>query len=293
MGVVRIIKHILEHPFASRHKARAVSNFVSFQLKKRISSDIRAYDWINGLKLFAGPGMTGVTGNLYCGLYEYEDMTFLLHFLRNYDLFVDIGANHGVYSILAAGIPGSGVHAFEPIPSTSRRFRNNIKLNRLEDLIVLHPYALGSQNQTVQMRTDLDTMNHISTEKDSGPVVNIEVRILDEVLAGKSPSLLKIDVEGYESEVLKGSNAILSNPALKAIIIEMNSSGEKYGTSDASLESLIISHGFAPHRYDPSTRIMRPGKRSNGTNEIYVRDVEFVSTRLKKGKRVEIWGEEI
>lgn len=47
--------------------------------------------------------MTGATGNWYCGLQEYEDMSFVLHALRPGDLFVDVGANIGSYSILAAG----------------------------------------------------------------------------------------------------------------------------------------------------------------------------------------------
>ena len=48
--------------------------------------------------------MTGATGNIYCGLYEFLDMAFLLHFLRNGDLFGDIGSNIGSYTVLATGL---------------------------------------------------------------------------------------------------------------------------------------------------------------------------------------------
>ena len=52
----------------------------------------RIFDWIEGSKLAARNGMTGATGNIYCGLHEFVDMAFLLHLLRPSDLFVDVGA---------------------------------------------------------------------------------------------------------------------------------------------------------------------------------------------------------
>lgn len=51
--------------------------------------------------------MTGATGNIYVGLHEFEDMAFLLHVLRRTDLFVDVGANIGSYTILAGGAAGA------------------------------------------------------------------------------------------------------------------------------------------------------------------------------------------
>ncbi len=60
--------------------------------------------WIGGTRLAARRGMTGLTGNIYAGLHEFADMAFLLHFLRPSDLFADVGANVGSYTILASGV---------------------------------------------------------------------------------------------------------------------------------------------------------------------------------------------
>jgi hypothetical protein len=60
--------------------------------------------------MWATSGMTGATGNLYVGLHEFEEMAFLLHFLRPGDLFADVGANVGSYTILAAVAVERGTH---------------------------------------------------------------------------------------------------------------------------------------------------------------------------------------
>lgn len=293
MGVIKVLKHILAHPLAARHKVRAISNFMSFQISKRVDPQVKAYRWIDKLKINAGPGMTGVTGNLYCGLYEYEDMTFLLHFLRPDDLFLDIGANHGVYTLLAAGVAQSKVYAFEPVPNTATHFSNNINLNQLDSLVTLFPFALGESKATMYIRTDLDTMNHISNSSESDNVMQIEVEELDEVLQGECPSLLKIDVEGFEYSVLRGASTMLENSKLKALIIEMNASGEKYGISDEVIEELLTEYGFYAVRYSPETREISRGRRQKGTNEIFIRDESFVVSRLKTASPVHVWSESI
>lgn len=58
------------------------------------------FDWIEGARLMVRNGMTGATGNIYCGLHEFTDMSFVLHLLRPDDLFVDVGANIGSYTVL-------------------------------------------------------------------------------------------------------------------------------------------------------------------------------------------------
>ena len=72
--------------------------------------------------------MTGITGNWYCGLHEFHEMAFVLHFLRKNDTFIDVGANVGSYTILAA-VTGSNVISIEPIPSTFNYLKNNVSIN--------------------------------------------------------------------------------------------------------------------------------------------------------------------
>jgi hypothetical protein len=58
-----------------------------------------------------------LTGNLYAGLHEFSEMGFLLHLLRQNDLFVDVGANLGSYTVLASAVCQARNIAFEPVPA--------------------------------------------------------------------------------------------------------------------------------------------------------------------------------
>jgi hypothetical protein len=66
--------------------------------------------------------MTEATSNWYCGLHEYRNMAFVLYALREHEHFLDIGANIGIYTILAAGGVGCRVTSVEPIPTTFNLF---------------------------------------------------------------------------------------------------------------------------------------------------------------------------
>lgn len=101
---------------------------------------------------------------------------------------------------------------------------------------------------------------------------------------------MKIDVEGFETEVLTGSNRILKNQTLKAIIIELNGSGERYGYFDKDIHNSLISLGFQPAAYAPFSRNLELKESYGETNTIYIRDFEFVRERLTSAKEYKIFG---
>lgn len=107
MSLLTIIKFITHHPLNRGHKLRAIIRFVKWQIGSRLVNGSIVYDWVNGAKFLVKTGETGLTGNIYTGLHEFQDMGFLLHFLRPEDLFVDIGANVGSYTILACAAVGA------------------------------------------------------------------------------------------------------------------------------------------------------------------------------------------
>lgn len=97
---------IVRHPLSSKHPLRALIRYADWQMRSRLKGEI-VFEWVAGSRLIVRRGMTGATGNIYCGLHEYRDMAFLLHLLRADDLFVDIGANIGSYTILASAVCGA------------------------------------------------------------------------------------------------------------------------------------------------------------------------------------------
>ena len=88
-------------------------------------------------------GMTGATENFDCGLREFEDMAFLIDLLRPGDLFMDIGANVGTYTVLAAGHCGARAVAVEPLPATFARLCRNVRRNDIGHLVRAHNCGVG------------------------------------------------------------------------------------------------------------------------------------------------------
>ena len=104
VALARTLHYIVQHPLNRDDRLAAVGRFLRWQLSCRLLPGAVAVPFVNATRLLVTPGMTGATGNLYCGLHEYQDMAFVLHALRAGDRFIDIGANIGSYTVLAADI---------------------------------------------------------------------------------------------------------------------------------------------------------------------------------------------
>jgi hypothetical protein len=105
--------------------------------------------------------------------------------------------------------------------------------------------------------------------------------------------LVKIDVEGYETEVLKGMAKTLEAPGLKAIIIELNGSGARYGYDELKIHQLLIESGFKPCLYDPFEHLLAPVDSFGSFNTIYCRDIGYITARLQKAQKIKVMGEMI
>jgi len=253
------------------------------------------YCWIGGSRFHVRSGETSLTGNIYRGLMEFEDMSFLLHFLRAEDKFVDIGANSGSYTILASKVVGANSVSFEPLPATHARLFSNVQLNSIESKVVAKNMALGETKGTINFTQNLDSMNHVATASDADEdLIRVVISTVDaEIL--EAPVLIKIDVEGFETPVLSGSKNLLGNETLKAIIIELNGSGIKYGFSDLSISMTLKSFGFFPVSYSPLTRSLEPllGPHNLSGNTIFIRDLDFVQKRVTEAKKFNIHNLEV
>ena len=133
MSAINTLNHLINHPLNKHARLSAVKRFLKWQIGSRILPGPAVIPWLNDSSFIASNGETGLTGNIYCGLHEFEDMAFIIHCLRKEDLFFDIGANVGSYTILAGAVCGAEVVSFEPVPSTFARLRHNIKINDLEE----------------------------------------------------------------------------------------------------------------------------------------------------------------
>jgi FkbM family methyltransferase len=254
VSVLSTLQFIARHPLSSKRRLSAYLRYARWQIESRLRDEV-VFNWVEGSKLVARNGMTGATGNIYCGLHEFVDMAFLLHLLRPGDLFVDVGANIGSYTVLASAVCGARSIAIEPDPGTSRSLKRNIERNGIDGLVTVIEAAVGAAPGMVRFTIGRDSTNRVAVETDA-MTREVEVRTLDEILHNEDPILIKMDVEGYEQEVVAGASATLKKASLNAIITE---------TVDPTIRTILETRGFRPAAYQPFERSFASIQSGNAT----------------------------
>lgn len=284
------LRSIANHPLNRGHVAAALARFLAWQVGTRLLPGPVLVPFAGGSRLLLGRGMHGATANLYTGLQEYEEMAFVLHCLRKGDSFVDAGANVGAYTVLAAAVRGARCYSFEPVPASFESLAANIACNGIGQRCQAFRVALGSEDGEVWFTTDAGPMNHVLAKREPvGNCVTVPQCRLDDVLRGAPVTALKVDVEGYEAEVLRGAAATLSSSELLAVIAEVNGESRRYGVSREEVFRILREAGLVPVRYCPEERKLLPGCNNRG-NAIFVRDPVRVEQRLKQARAVRVQG---
>jgi FkbM family methyltransferase len=288
----RTFGFIFNHPLGKKQRLKSIFRFMYWQLQVSLSPNkYFVKTFIAPVKFYARKGLTGITGNIYTGLHEFNDMAFLLHVLRPDDTFFDIGANVGSYTLLASGICKAKSLTIEPVPATFQILENNITLNQLKNKVTLINAAAGDTEGLLTFSSNEDTTNHVITETQvDSNTIEVPVVIIDELLDTGTPTLIKIDVEGFESRVLNGMKSLLANQTLKALIIEIGNN-HAYGFDDNYAHELLVSNNFMPFTYNPFTRGLTKLTDTKGDNTIYCRDIDFVKNRLTTAQPINIMGE--
>lgn len=282
--LLRTLQVIVQHPLNSSDRRGSLLRYAKWQVGSRLVPGPVIVPFVNDTVFIAAPGMTGVTQNIYTGLSDFSDCSFLLHLLREGDLFVDVGANAGIYTVLAAGATGSEVVSVEPIPQTFQRLCANIRVNSISDKVAAHNVGLGRKEGNLLFTSSRDTMNKVIEDLNyDGPSINVPVYPLDTLLGGRIPQLIKIDVEGWESEVIAGSASTLRDSSLIGLIVETNGKDPEFNANERSVHECLLMNGFKPHVYDPVSRSLQPipGKNPKSNNTLYVRNTPQVQDRLK------------
>jgi FkbM family methyltransferase len=280
--------YIFSHPLTKDAPLSALRRIFSWQLRSRLQKEI-VIDWVCGQRLCVRRGMTAATSNIYVGLSEFSEMLFTLHFLRADDVYVDAGANVGVFTVLAGGAVGGTVIACEPVPDTFRALEKNVALNDLQRRVELHEVALGARDDTVHFTVDHGQKNRVVPAAGDGVIARRQCR-LDDVVGDRRPTMLKIDVEGYEEEVLKGAHATLQHPSLLVVQAEAVTDGDNDRTS--RIEEMLNAYGMKKMYYLPAERELttRGDGVYNKQNVIFVKDEEAVRRRLCAAPTVEVMG---
>lgn len=185
------------------------------------------------------------------GSFRDPDLDVLPRFLRPGDVFLDCGANIGLFSLAAARLVGDAgqVIAFEPAPDTRLTLLRNVVVNSASQVTVL-PYALsdhvGWADFVVMGRNG--GLSSFAPEKPSeGRTVAVELAVLDDLLPTAlldRVTMMKVDVEGAEAALLQGAAHLLER-VRPAILIEVEDEHlRRQGSSADALRQMLEASGY-------------------------------------------------
>lgn len=168
-------------------------------------------------------------------------------------VFVDVGANAGIYSIIASRRVGAAglVVAFEAARETYSNFTKHLDLNHADNVIPFN-VAVGAEEGLAEMVVSEDSgLSHLGKierpklEKTHRVAVVSLDRSLPALIEGRRIDLMKIDVEGAEMGVLRGAEKLFQSKAITRLHIEVLPGNlARFGASVEELYEFLEKHGY-------------------------------------------------
>ena len=242
-------KRILFYAY-SLYEARFPIQRGKYQIAQALSSVFGLAPFaIDGFKIELNP-IAAIDRALILGLKHDDVVTQEIQKIPAGKSYVDVGANIG-YFVLEAGKRGVPVFAFEPSPREVVRMKRNIALNAFEHIKV---FEAGISNAVEKLDLKLGMeynpgQNSVLDVSKSVDSVSCAFAPLSHFLSPdelKNVGLIKIDVEGFEYEVLQGMEDVLSSLHCPVVIEITPSFLEKAGHSAKDIYNLFYVHGYRP-----------------------------------------------
>jgi FkbM family methyltransferase len=248
----------------------------------------------------------GVRMKLYCDSmlsrqilfndFEADERDFMIRFLRPGDMFVDVGANAGLFTLIAARAvgPKGRVISFEPVSKTNKRLSENVGLNRFTNVQV-EQCALSDATGKFSFMVAQDEMDGFNSFArpymgENYAEETVSTMSWDEYAAKHSlqgrVTFMKIDVEGWETKVLQGGSGQLSRQDAPVLQVEFTDDAAKAaGSSCRENYRVLEGMGYQLYTYDRAGRILKPDAIRDEypyLNLYAVKDLGAVQARLRR-----------
>lgn len=235
------------HPLVRGRLLQTIGVTYAWQLWRRIIGQPVVVRLPEGSLLYC-PAWSRMAGNyVTVGFDEYRESLFVLDFLKPGDVFVDVGANIGFYSIVAAA-RGARAVAFEPIERARRAIAASADLNGTSDRIRISSRALSDACGTSFFTAGHDNTNSLTGSAEGS--IEIEVSTLDRELDA-APALIKIDAEGFDLAVLRGGAERVLPTDKPAIVVELACGG-------LAIREWLLAHDYVLFSYEPEAKALVP-----------------------------------
>lgn len=286
---VSTLRYIWSHPNCKNQRIKSIFKFIGWQFYKRLTHKYLDIELISNIKIRCYPDSYSAAAALYCGLYDYDEMNFLLRYLRGSDSFLDIGSNVGIYTLLAASKIKSGlIYSFEALPKNYSRLTQNIELNQLQQV---KPYAIAVSDFTGTTALNLaegDSMPFM-TDQVTDNTIKVPTDTLENLLKYESSAnltLAKIDIEGAEILAFKGAVSLLKKQRPYVWIMEINDAVNNFGLQKQDVVKFLQDYGYSLYQYDADTNQIHSITlaQQKGNNVLAIADsaIDFVRDRLNE-----------
>lgn len=208
---------------------------------------------------------------IYANAFERQERTFLDQLIAPGLTVLDVGANLGFYTCLFASKvgPSGRVIAFEPTPSTFQALEQNVRINGFGDVVACRCCALSNTEGVAPMNTfpeggDVYNSFGATCALDGGrpqSVIQVPTTTLDAALESedlRNGCFLKIDVEGFEHQVLLGGQRRLRREPKLALMVELyEPAARQCGSSTLATLDLLEGCGFEAYRMTAAIGLAR------------------------------------
>lgn len=249
-AIVEVARSVAEHPANRGRRARALGALATAEIRARVTgkpvvttigdhTQIRAY-------LHRGGSWRVVRANPP----DFAEMTVWRRHLRPGDLFVDVGAHAGVYTLWALDCGAVGI-AVEPEPQMVEQLRANLALNHAETRVQVVAAALGAEPGRLRLAGPDLLRGQLVFDSPDTAGVEVRVDTLDAVLGDRHARGLKIDVEGAERLVLEGGARAFADGRIDLVQLEWNDCSQSLlGEDRAPVAEQLRAYGYELCRAD-------------------------------------------
>jgi FkbM family methyltransferase len=212
--------------------------------------------------LFINPSASYLERELYySNVYELGTLSFIGRILNKGDVFVDVGANIGYISICAAAcsLKGSGkIICIEPNIDTFGILQKNMDVMGVDNC-QLYNIGVGECDKNMELinvkngRGQSTLVKGIYSKDQVLSKSKVTIKTLDHVLMDVIPTVVKIDIEGYELNALKGAGNMLSSKENPIIILE-HSAALNNSKDESVIDYLTKKYNYAPFLFSNTKR---------------------------------------
>lgn len=245
---LKALNTILSHPLNKGRFLKTMGTIFWWKYNQLFIKIPSICEIADGIKIICYPNQAYGSFIVYARWPEYAELNFIYGFLKKGDTYIDVGAHIGDSSLIAASKIKTGkILACEPTPEIFDELSKNIRLNNLESLIIPIKKAISYKDELAYFSIENESeINHLvsSTTKNSIQVQTTTVDSIFKEYSLESVALLKIDVEGFELEVLLGANQALRNKKISHILFEVNPKTKGIYKRVKLLERLLSVYSF-------------------------------------------------